>query len=530
LHTETTRIPKILTLRCTWQLKGQVGIYNSIGIDHQDNPHISYYDYDNGDLKYGNVTFTVPSVPDITNSTYGYRYVNITWQAPSLEGGFPILGYAVYRGTSPDDLKYQNFIDNRMYKIDGTVELGNTYYYAVGARNIFGEGPLSEPVKVTPISTPFVPEYLELSSGDSFVNLNWIEPVEDGGSPITNYMIYRSDNNDEPWLYKEIGNALFFNDTEVVNGVSYSYRVSAKNVEGESPLSIKLSATPLAKPKVPLNFTSTMIDLYILLTWDKPESDGGAGITSYFVYKSESSTELGSIVYAASATSYQDISLTAGVTYYYRVSAFNMVGESPLSEQLEIAFLTVPSEPMEMKAVAGDSYIHLTWNVPETDGGATITDYLLYRDTNSEVETLYRELGTALEFNDTNVNIEDTYYYRVSAKNAVGEGPSSNEVSAGLSSTPQIELPAPTGLKAQAGDSFVYLTWDAPEVEDELLITGYNIYRGTDPEEINLDSEIDEILFCNDTKVTNGVTYYYKVSAVYNAGEGELSKLWMKQL
>ncbi|HSQ56596.1 MAG TPA: glycoside hydrolase family 44 protein, partial [Gemmata sp.] len=77
---------------------------------------------------------------------------------------------------------------------------------------------------------------------------------------------------------------------------------------------------------------------------------------------------------------------------------------------------------------------------------------------------------------------------------------------------------APTGLKATAGDSRVTLSWNSATGA-----TSYNVYRGTaSGGETLLQSGITSTGYL-DTAVTNGTTYYYRVSAVNDAGEGALS-------
>ncbi|MCK5559517.1 MAG: right-handed parallel beta-helix repeat-containing protein, partial [Thermoplasmata archaeon] len=75
----------------------------------------------------------------------------------------------------------------------------------------------------------------------------------------------------------------------------------------------------------------------------------------------------------------------------------------------------------------------LTWNVPIFDGGFPIFNYKIYKGTLPGYITYHTEVGNQLYYNDTNVTNGLTYYYQVSAVNALGEGPLSNEVSA----TPQ---------------------------------------------------------------------------------------------
>ncbi len=72
----------------------------------------------------------------------------------------------------------------------------------------------------------------------------------------------------------------------------------------------------------------------------------------------------------------------------------------------------------------------LTWNAPADDGGWTITGYKVYRGTVSGGEVLVATLGNVTTYVDSAVVNDQTYYYRVSAVNAMGEGASTGSVDA----------------------------------------------------------------------------------------------------
>jgi hypothetical protein len=71
----------------------------------------------------------------------------------------------------------------------------------------------------------------------------------------------------------------------------------------------------------------------ISVTWSPPATDGGTAVTSYAVYESTNLHSTGAVVatVAAPTASWQSGPLTVGTTYYFRVSAHNVVGDSPLS-------------------------------------------------------------------------------------------------------------------------------------------------------------------------------------------------------
>ena len=91
---------------------------------------------------------------------------------------------------------------------------------------------------------------------------------------------------------------------------------------------------------------------------------------------------------------------------------------------------TAPGAPTLNSATAGNGQVTLGWSAPASDGGSAITGYKVYRGTTSGGETLLTTLGNVLTYTNTGLTNGQTYYYKVSAVNAVGEGSLSNERSA----------------------------------------------------------------------------------------------------
>ncbi len=89
-----------------------------------------------------------------------------------------------------------------------------------------------------------------------------------------------------------------------------------------------------------------------------------------------------------------------------------------------------PSAPQNLAGIAGAGFVALTWMIPITDGGATVTAYQIYRSMTSGTGYTHIGTGPTLSFNDTTVSNGATYCYIVRAVNAIGESPSSNEVMA----------------------------------------------------------------------------------------------------
>src|SRR5947199_88454 len=105
-----------------------------------------------------------------------------------------------------------------------------------------------------PPTPPSAPQNLAATGGNAQVTLTWQAPASDGGSPITNYRIYRGTSSNGETLKATIGNVLTYTDTSVTNGVTYYYQVSAVNGAGEGPRSNEASATPSPPPPPPPDF------------------------------------------------------------------------------------------------------------------------------------------------------------------------------------------------------------------------------------------------------------------------------------
>jgi CSLREA domain-containing protein len=104
---------------------------------------------------------------------------------------------------------------------------------------------------------------------------------------------------------------------------------------------------------------------------------------------------------------------------------------SEFSENVKVGgTVSAPGAPSLTGATASGDTITLQWNPPASSGGTPITSYRIYRGTASGAETFLVQVGNISNYIDVNVSVGTTYWYKVSAVNAVGEGPLSNELSA----------------------------------------------------------------------------------------------------
>gem|GEM_PF-2478445 len=117
-----------------------------------------------------------------------------------------------------------------LFTVDRAPDSGN------GADYIFTGGVASTVPGKVPTPTAL--------SGNRYVNLSWNAPASDGGSAITQYKIYR---NGTIGAYATVpATQRWYNNTGLVNGITYTYNVSATNLAGEGAKSDNVQGTPTA--------------------------------------------------------------------------------------------------------------------------------------------------------------------------------------------------------------------------------------------------------------------------------------------
>ena len=182
----------------------------------------------------------------------------------------------------------------------------------------------------------------------------------------------------------------------------------------------------------------------------------------------------------------------------------------------EYTISAVPAAPV---VTAGNSAVSgkpmLTWDA--VDGA---TSYRVYRATSQNGPC--RLLGSVTTTTYVNTGAKDgvTYYYKVTAVNDSGESAFSNTVSGqNKAVTPKPSAPVvKIGNSATSGKPM--LTWNAVSGA-----TSYKVYRATSQNgTYSLLGSVTTTTYVN-TGAKDGVTYYYKVTAVNDSGESAYSNI-----
>ena len=136
---------------------------------------------------------------------------------------------------------------------------------------------------------------------------------------------------------------------------------------------------------------------------------------------------------------------------------------------------STPGAPNLISALPGNS-VTLNWNPPAVNGGSPVSGYRIYRSTVSGAETFLVAVGAVSSYTDETTTYGTTYYYKLSAVNATGEGALSNELSATPIQTDGTAPSTPASVKALVvGTSQAALNWTAST--DNVGVTAYRVYR-----------------------------------------------------
>jgi fibronectin type 3 domain-containing protein len=362
---------------------------------------------------------------------------------------------------------------------------------------------------------PSSPLNLKGNPGNSFVNLTWNIPENNGGSAIINYTVWGGISEDK-LEKKYVVTESTFNDTEVENGITYFYAITARNRAGSGPFSNVVSFRPAGVPSPPKDFKILSIgDKSINLTWNTPENLGGIGISilAYNLYKLKKGETNPMIIPIQSTSSkYTDLFVDNGVNYSYSITSVNEIGESLHSASICAIPMTVPTIVRDITYKAGDGFIHLYWTEPENNGGSPIINYSITRQGVSSKTVL---LGPNVrDLNDTNLVNGNLYRYTIRAKNIAGFSPPAEEIS----DTPLSAPSPPTAFTLEAHPGSILLTWGLPDSDGGSPIENYLIYRKNDDgswERVKtvLPSEFSS----TESSLVNGHIYFYRISALNHA-------------
>ncbi|XP_070200689.1 twitchin-like isoform X4 [Littorina saxatilis] len=316
-------------------------------------------------------------------------------------------------------------------------EKTDTGKFSVTLQNDKGQDTCS--VNVTVFDSPSKPEGpLDISdvTPDGCI-LKWSPPLEDGGKPITNYVVEKQDLRTGTWepVSKFVRNSPF-EVMGLTENHEYNFRVMAENEFGLSePLESAFSIAaqyPYSAPGGPGSVKVDDVDEdSVSLVWTKPKNDGGKKVVGYVIeYKEPDSNRW---------KTYNDIpikelratvqGLSKDKAYEFRVKAKNSAGLGDPSD---------PTDPVHVKpkynkpgpagvpeaGKIGRTFVELKWDKPRHDGGAKVTGYIVEKkEKGMSMWTKANDFNvTDNNFTVSNLAENSEYEFRIIACNAAGNG------------------------------------------------------------------------------------------------------------
>jgi len=369
-----------------------------------------------------------PGAPTSVVGTVGDAQVSLVWTAPSSNGGASITDYVIQH-SSDSGSSWSTFADGTSTTTTATVTgltNGSSYLFKVAAVNSAGTGTYSSASSSVLVGTPGAPTSVVGTTGDAQVVLAWSAPSSNGGSSITDYVVQYSSNSGTSWSTFADGTSTTTTATVtgLTNGSSYVFKVAAVNSSGAGAYSTSSSSVLVGTPGAPTAVVGTTGDAQVSLVWSAPSSTGGSAITDYLVqYSSNSGTSWSTFADGTSTSTTATVTgLTNGSSYVFKVAAVNSAGTGVYSSSSSSVLVGTPGAPTSVVGSSGDSQISLVWSAPSSNGGSSITDYVVQYSSNTGTtwSTFADGTSTTTTATVTGLTNGSAYIFRVSAVNSVG--------------------------------------------------------------------------------------------------------------
>ncbi|XP_061139945.1 titin-like isoform X1 [Syngnathus typhle] len=299
------------------------------------------------------------------------------------------------------------------------------------------DGTTSMPVNVKVLDRPGSPEgplRVKAVSGEK-CNLHWNPPLNDGGASVSHYILEKRETSRVTWTGVDPHvETVSYKATKLTPGREYIFRVCAVNkfgvgeyLESEPFIAQNPFKTPSA-PSTPA--ASAVTGDSVMLTWERPETDGGSEIDGYILEKRDKEgvrwTKCNKR--RLSDLRFRCTGLTEGHYYQFRVSAENTAGvgaPSEPSDYIKVCDTSYPPGPPTNLKVTDHSCstVSLSWSKPIYDGGASINGFVVEMKEAADDKWLTCTPNTE-DTKDTIKGLKQNaeYNFRVRATNANGVG------------------------------------------------------------------------------------------------------------
>ncbi|XP_050099300.1 twitchin isoform X8 [Anopheles aquasalis] len=467
----------------------------------------------------------------------------LEWRPPSDDGGLPIDNYIIEK---LDEVKgtwsYAGDSGSPRCRaeIDGLIE-GHTYKFRVRAANKMGK---SEPLSMAnsvlaknPYRAPDRPEQVEIKDYDrDYVELEWKAPENDGGSPITGYVIEKLGKYSSDWekaVEVPDGGVTTARVPDLIEGTAYQFRVRAINRAGEGdasrPTESHIARSKNQPPKIDRNYLSNVkIRAGLTFEFDVPVS-GEPVPAKEWSHKDNMiiNTDRIKVVYENYRTKLRVIDVKRADSGVYTLTAKNKNGIDIANVNVTILDVPAPPEGPIRHENLSKTGVTLMWRPPKDDGGSEILHYVVEKLDTDQLRWVPVGETISTKIRPDNLIEGHSYQFRVRAVNKQGE-------STPLVTSQPITAKDPYNKPDKPGkpvvvdwsDEHVDLEWSIPKKDGGAPITSYIVEKRPRYGDWKFAGEFTE-LYKPSAKIrelTKDEEYEFRVCAVNKAGVSDPSE------
>jgi hypothetical protein len=296
-------------------------------------------------------------------------------------------------------------------------------------------------------------------------NLTWV----DSSDNESRFEVWRKDGSAGTYkLLKSLAENTFITEDVVASAYTvYFYKVRAGHSTGVSAFSNEVN-TLIAPSNLAAKSTSATA---VQLTW----TDNSVFESGFRIERALASNSEFEVIGAATtdATTYEDKTALAGVSYIYRIAAYTSSAMSPYSSEVTIKTPTAESAPSDLAAEFNTTTrkVDLTWY--SANGNITYIERQVSGSGQYTKVAVITNVLTRAYSDDSLLVAGTTYIYRIREYN------SSTGLYTDYSNTASVYIPvlaplAPSGLTIGKNSSLVYsLLWTDNSSDEE----GFKLYR-----------------------------------------------------
>jgi hypothetical protein len=481
------------------------------------------------------------TVTNVTATAGGKTSANVNWSAPTTGGAVTSYRITPYVGSTAQTPTTINGSPPDTTTTISGLTTGTTYTFKVEALNPNGAGPASAASNpVTPLTAvaPSVPRSVAATPATQSAKVTWTAPQSDGDSAITGYTVTPFIGTTAQTPVQAGASATSATVSDLSNGTTYTFKVTATNAAGTSPPGTSNATVPqstifdLTTPGSPDSGDAGPVELGVKFT-----ADFSGSITGVRFYKSTANTgtHIGSLWSTSgtrlaqatfsgetdsgwqSVTFASPVAVTAGTTYiasyfapngHYAMSgsglasavdngplhtiassvsgngvyAYSATSTFPSSTYnatnywVDVMYaLPVPGQVTNVTAASGGSTsADVSWNAPVSGGPVTSYRITPFIGSTAQTPTIVTGTPPVTQKKVTGLTTGTTYTFTVQALNANGGGTVS---AASNSVTPQAAVApsAPAGVTAEPASNSAQVSWNVPSSDGDSPITGYTV-------------------------------------------------------